>query len=453
MMDSSLGPLLDLGAELAALMVKSSAAPATLASEILHGKKRLDPDQKRTVALLAYGTLRHLGHLTAASGAMLGASPAEHARFLRGLGRLAPALACLIGLHLKVWDPLQELNLLSTSDQPEEEIQDELGRLCALADIDGMLHRLEDSMVPLPCRASMPAWLVEDLLHDARYSRSPEQVLRLGLALSRPAPLWLRIRRGSAAMERVREELLQKGFPSHPHPQIPDCLYVQGRPQLKDLPAYQDGLCEVQDAGSQFISHVLAPYPGWEVLDSCAGAGGKTLHLAELMDRQGQIVARDLSRVRLSSLPSRIRRWGYSCITVDTGMPPAHEHFDAVLVDAPCSGLGTARRTPTIPWRATRKGVERLHTTQLGILLDAADRTAPGGVLVYATCSTHPLENEHVVDAFLSQRSDYSTSPLPPISRDSEQSPGHPQGENWRRPVHPLDFDGDGYFVARMKRS
>jgi 16S rRNA (cytosine967-C5)-methyltransferase len=236
----------------------------------------------------------------------------------------------------------------------------------------------------------------------------------------------------------------------------PDGLRVKGlRVRLTDVTAFRQGWFQVQDEAAQLVSLLLAPRPGETVLDACAGRGGKTGHLAQLMANQGGLKAMDQSAVRLQQLREEMRRLGVSNVSVlegDLGQPASpdlQERFDRVLLDAPCSGLGTLQRNPDIKWASGKQGLQRYHTMQFRLLERAAERVKPGGVLVYAVCSPEPEESIEVVKAFLAQTPEF-------------QPDGDPQDlpEPLRRLLDPQGFLQtyphlrymDGFFAARLRR-
>jgi len=197
--------------------------------------------------------------------------------------------------------------------------------------------------------------------------------------------------------------------------------------------AYRLGLVEIQDVGSQLVLESAGVEPGGHWLDSCAGAGGKTLQLAELLGPGGSVTARDARRAPLLELSARAARAGLdSRVAVGSRSDPAGG-YDGVLVDAPCSGSGTWRRSPHLKWVTTPAGVRAAAALQLGLLRANAARVRPGGLLVYATCSLCRSENESVAEAFLGDGGGFETALA-------------------GRRLTPQSHDGDGFFVASFRR-
>ena len=208
--------------------------------------------------------------------------------------------------------------------------------------------------------------------------------------------------------ENAQAALAQAGIEAAPTPYSPLGLRVAGRPALQQLALFKSGEIEVQDDGSQLLGFLVAPRRTDMVVDFCAGAGGKTLLLGALMRSQGRVYAFDVSPARLAKLKPRLARSGLSNVQPvliqnerDTHVKRLAGKIDRVLVDAPCSGLGTLRRNPDLKWRQRAEGIGELAAKQARILASAATLLKPGGRLVYATCSVLPEENEAIVEAFL----------------------------------------------------
>ncbi|MEP7084030.1 MAG: RsmB/NOP family class I SAM-dependent RNA methyltransferase, partial [Betaproteobacteria bacterium] len=213
------------------------------------------------------------------------------------------------------------------------------------------------------------------------------------------------------------------GITAVPTPLSPLGLRIEGRPALNRLSSFENGNIEVQDEGSQLLALLVNPTRNEMVVDFCAGAGGKTLLLGALMHNQGRLYAFDTSEKRLANLKPRLKRSGLSNIYPQL---IAHENdakikrlagkIDRVLIDAPCSGLGTLRRNPDLKWRQSPVAVAELCQKQRAILASAARLPKPGGRLVYATCSVLPEENRGVIDEFLASHADYKLVPAAEVA-------------------------------------
>ncbi len=255
----------------------------------------------------------------------------------------------------------------------------------------------------LAIQADLPQWVVDRLIRH----ETPEEILALGRAMQEPAALDLRVNSLLASREEVLASLHEAGLEADPTPWSPMGVRVTGRPMLQRLPVFESGKVEVQDEGSQLLGLLVAPRRRQMVVDFCAGAGGKTLLLGALMQNQGRVYAFDVSRKRLDQLKPRLKRSGLSNlhpVLISGEKDPRVQRLagkvDRVLVDAPCTGLGTLRRNPDLKLRQSEAGLEDLLMKQRRILEAAARLLKPGGRLVYATCSLLPDENEEQAEAF-----------------------------------------------------
>ncbi|RZL64251.1 MAG: RsmB/NOP family class I SAM-dependent RNA methyltransferase [Variovorax sp.] len=251
-------------------------------------------------------------------------------------------------------------------------------------------------------RHNLPEWLVAPLKAQLGDGFWP-----LVESLQQPAPLDLRVNALNDKRADVKAELAKAGVPSTATPFSPWGLRIDGKPALNKLEVFTRGAVEVQDEGSQLLALILDAKRGEMVVDFCAGAGGKTLAIGASMRNTGRLYAFDTSAHRLDALKPRLARSKLSNVHPAA---IAHERderikrlagkIDRVLVDAPCSGLGTLRRNPDLKWRQSPKSVEELTAKQTAILQSAARLVKPGGRLVYATCSVLPEENEAIAEAF-----------------------------------------------------
>jgi 16S rRNA (cytosine967-C5)-methyltransferase len=237
---------------------------------------------------------------------------------------------------------------------------------------------------------------------------------------------------------------------------LPNALRLPSGTQVEQWPAYQDGLIEVQDLGSQVACLAVAAAPGELVIDLCAGAGGKTLALGASMQNAGTLIAADSDRRRLGQLAPRAERAGVQIahtVLLDPGrelkalepwLGPGPNGADAVLVDAPCSGTGTWRRNPEARWRLTSQELAKLTSLQARLLDVGAQLVKPGGRLVYVTCSLLDEEGAGQAERFLAANPDFTADPL-------DLPLGAPRGPGWR--LHPAHDGTDGFFIARLSRA
>mgnify|MGYP000535352573 FL=1 len=251
-------------------------------------------------------------------------------------------------------------------------------------------------------RHSLPEWLVAPLKEQVGEGFWP-----LVNALNTPAPLDLRVNSFTDKRNDVQHELKLADIAAEPTPYSPWGLRIQGKPALTKLDAFSRGAIEVQDEGSQLLALLLDAKRGEMVVDFCAGAGGKTLAIGATMRSTGRLYAFDTSAHRLDALKPRLARSKLSNVHPaaiaherDERIKRLSGKIDRVLVDAPCSGLGTLRRNPDLKWRQSPKSVAELNAKQTAILESAARLVKPGGRLVYATCSVLQEENEAIAEAF-----------------------------------------------------
>ncbi len=264
--------------------------------------------------------------------------------------------------------------------------------------------------MPDKLRHNLPDWLSNSL----RAQLSDEEFWALVDTFSAGAPLDLRVNAVKAKREAVIEALAAANIAAEPTPYSPIGIRIQGKPALQKLPLYTGGDVEVQDEGSQLLALLTGAKRGDMVVDFCAGAGGKTLALGAMMRNTGRLYAFDVSGHRLENLKPRLARSGLSNVYAtqiahenDERIKRLRGKIDRVLVDAPCSGLGTLRRNPDLKWRQSPKAVEELQVKQTAILNSAARLLKPGGRLVYATCSLMPAENEVIANAFSESHPDF----------------------------------------------
>lgn len=309
-------------------------------------------------------------------------------------------------------------------------------------------------------RYAFPEWMTMHLLKRFDVP-TLEQLYR---TLNTPAPLGLRVNTLKITRSELRQRLLAEGIETEEGQLSPDALICKKRYNVMHTDAFKQGLFEIQDEGSQVISLLLSPKPGEKILDACAGGGGKTLHLATLMQGRGKVFAHDKFEKRFGNIRLRIRRSGLQ--NIELIFPDAFEKFasryrgklDAVLIDAPCSGSGTVRRNPDLKCRLTEEMLSRLSRQQVEILSHYAPLVKSGGTVVYATCSIFQEENEEVVEAFLQR--DPAFERVPP--KDALQNKAYAAslealiahlGEQPYLQLLPHQTDTDGFFAAVLMKT
>ena len=296
---------------------------------------------------------------------------------------------------------------------------------------------------------SHPLWLVKIWLTIL----GKDETLALCKANNEMPPLTIRTNTIKISNVDLQSELANIGFSVHPTRNSPDGLILTDSTKpVQKTGLFRDGLLRIQDEAAQLISHLINPQAGDCVLDACAGSGGKTTHLAALLQNKGELLAIDRSAEKLAELNKDAARMGISIIQtksldlVNELPDDLKEHFDLVLVDAPCSGTGTLRRNPEIKWRTKAEDLPIFAKTQKLILANAAQAVKKGGNLLYCTCSLQPQENEEVIEYFLSHHADFSLS-APPSTLNEKLF-------DTRGFFHtyPHRHGMDGFFGAILKR-
>ncbi len=318
------------------------------------------------------------------------------------------------------------------------------------------LMTIERSSLAPRVRANLPEWLFENLVgrHGEAFTAA------LGDAWLRPAPLDLRANLGKTSREAALAELQEAGIGAEPTPMAPAGIRVVGKPALNRMPLFINGLVEVQDEGSQLLCHLVAPRRGEMVVDFCAGAGGKTLALGVAMRSTGRLYAFDISEKRLANLKPRLARSGLSNVHPvlidserDAKIKRLAGKIDRVLVDAPCSGLGTLRRNPDLKWRQTPQSVLELTAKQSAILDSAARLVKGGGRVVYATCSVLEAENEAIIRDFLASHPEFRLVPVREVLAEQKiDVPSLPEDAETLA-LYPHLHQTDGFFAAVLERT
>jgi 16S rRNA (cytosine967-C5)-methyltransferase len=410
---------LEAAAEALRLVLPFGRPADAVLREFFRARRALGARDRAFVAESVYGVLRRrrtVEHLAP------GAAPRRMllAWLVRAAGASVRELAALTGAQEQAW----------------------------LADV----KRVPLEGLPLAARAELPDWIVERLARQ-----HPEaDILAIARGLNAPAPLDLRVNTMRTGRDEALRALAADGIAATPTPHSPDGLRLDGHPPINRHPLFLSGAVEVQDEGSQLLCRLVAPRRGELVVDFCAGAGGKSLALGALMHSTGRIYAFDVSPARLARLKPRLKRSGLSNLFPhaiagenDTRVKRLAGKIDRVLVDAPCSGLGTLRRNPDLKWRQSPRSVEELGAKQAAILRAAAGLLKPGGRLVYATCSLLQEENEDIVSAFLAERAGFRALDCAQLLR--QQGIALDTGPQLK--LYPHRHGTDGFFAAVLERS
>lgn len=311
---------------------------------------------------------------------------------------------------------------------------------------EGLKRWLEGRPVTADPWRLFPPWLRENLPLPPGGGSPKTRYLELLQALQSRPSLWVRVQ--GADDQAIWSELASGGLKPWVHRRITSAAKLDPGADVHHLPAFQRGELEIQDLASQAVGLACDPDPGDRWWDACAGAGGKALHLASLMRGKGVVVATDIHAARLKEAVRRARKSPFRNVTTKewdgrhvAGKPRS---FDGVLVDAPCSAVGTWRRNPDARWSTEREAVARLAELQGHLLKVASAGVRPGGTLVYSVCTLTPAETTGVVGAFLNEHPDFRLDPFPhPLT--GEPTPGSVL-------IWPQEADSDAMFIARMVR-
>ncbi len=394
-------------------------------------ERRLGSRERRFAAETVYGMVRHLRRIDAALQA----------------GGLRP------GSQAADRDRLLAYLVLEAGLTPRDAARHRPGIDWGnVADIDARLAAEPNAGKRIALCHSLPDWLGRALVADLG-----ERAEAFAAALNRRAPTTIRVNTLRCSRDELAEELARGGLVTTPGRYSATALHVDTRTNLSGLKSFSRGKFEAQDEGSQLIAELVSPPARARVVDYCAGAGGKTLAMAALMGNRGRIVATDIDRRKLEKLRRRARRAGVTTVqsaVLADGFAGALDGLEGrverVLVDAPCSGLGALRRNPEMRWRLRPADLEELPATQFAICSQAMSLVAPGGRLIYATCTVLERENQGVVDRLIAAHPGFAKLPVRAIWPDA-RGLTDPGGEYlW---LGPDEHGTDGFFAAVLEKS
>lgn len=323
-------------------------------------------------------------------------------------------------------------------------------------DADALVMRVRTTKpeaLPFSARINMPEWLATKLV--SQYGEA--EAIALSEALNHAAPVGLRVNTLRANRDALATKLAEEGNPCEPMKYSPVGLQRAKRGPLFNTQAFQEGLFELQDEGSQLLAYMTEAGPKEKVFDFCAGAGGKTLALAAMMQNTGALYACDISAGRLERLKPRLARaaaYNAQSFVIrdehDSALKKLEASMDAVLVDAPCSGVGTLRRNPDIKWKSI--DLDLLTQTQASILEAAAKLVKPGGRLVYATCSLLRDENESITEAFLAGHPEFEVLAAAEVLARQGVTVPEALGPDGALRLFPHRHGTDGFYALTMQR-
>jgi 16S rRNA (cytosine967-C5)-methyltransferase len=427
-------------------LIRSGRRPAdNVLADFFRERRYLGARDRREISGMVFGALRHARYLDALVAFAVNA-PA---------GTPAPELTTKTPLELAAY-------LLRVEDTATAEIIDGVkeflagssgGAIAAAGVVEALQHAtLPNEIVASPVARIATLHSFPDAVIKEWVDRfGPEEAESLAVSLNQQAPLSIRVNTLKTTVDNCRKALEGEGVSSERGRCSPFALVLSKRLALESLRAYRDGLFEMQDEGSQLLSLLVDPQPGMTVIDACAGGGGKTLHLAALMNNRGNLVAIDVDERKLQNLRQRAMRSGANVRAVlragrdDASIERYHGKAHAVLVDAPCSALGAVRRNPWLKLSEMGERSTQLSATQSNLLASAASFVKPGGRLVYSTCTLLQMENEDVVERFMQKHPEFELQSVREVLRrwgyDTGDSSAYLQ-------LYPHRGGTDGFFAA-----
>lgn len=432
--------------------VTEEGAYASLALDEILAATNLEARERALATELAYSTIKAWQTLDWALGL-----------FLRyPLDKLPAWIRCLLRLGAAQLLYLPRIPSRAAIYETVE-LAKKYGHRGTVSLVNGVLRRLArtEGNLPYPDVAADPAgylalryyhprWLVARWLSQFGF-REAEALCQID---NEPPPTVIRINTLKTRLDVLAGRLQAEGAKVRRVRYAPEGLILEGLGAVEDSSSFREGLFYVQDEGSQLVSHALKPLPGARVIDASAAPGGKTTHLAQLMDNRGTILASDVHPGRLELIKANCQRLGVNC--VQTVLVDARElgsrypeAADYLLIDAPCSGLGVLRRRPDARWRKELARTRELAQLQLEILLGARQALKPGGILVYSTCSVAPEENQEVIQQFLARAREFNLVPLelPFLPADLQDN----TRQGWVQFL-PQRHGTDGFFISRLKK-
>ena len=425
-------------------LVLSSEKPADSVIDLFfRSRKYLGSHDRRFIAESTYGTLRHLRKCESLLRRALGDNAVG---MIPEDGFLLLVVTYLLAIEQRTAIEVLELQPALKSGNLRPQLGSLLQSLSTRQDVQPV-----DPVERIGEEYSYQDWMIQRFLDQF----GEKETMLLCEGLNGQAPLSLRVNSLKSSVEDCQEVLKQEGVATERTKLSPFGLIVPKRINIFQLQAFRDGLFEVQDEGSQLLPYLLDPKPTAKVLDACAGAGGKTLELAALMKNRGEIVAADVHSFRLDQLRKRAQRAGVFNVRIrevqDIADLAEHytDYFDLVLIDAPCSGIGTLRRNPGMKWTVTEETIREVSEKQLHILEACVPLVKTGGRVAYATCTLFREENESVVEKFLKAHPDFVLDD-PPLDRARFDFSPYSVGKYIK--FSPSRDGTDGFFIAVMKK-
>ena len=417
---------------------------------VLH-KSGLKGSDRGLVAELVYGTVRRQKTLDAIIN-QFGNKPVE---------QQPPDLRVLLQLGLyqiRYLDSIPPSAAVNTTVELAKE--NRLGKLAGV--VNGCLRQYlrsqdkngdplilpEEQPTKLALKHSFPEWLIETWL--GQFGETETEALCEWF--NKPATLDIRVNPLKSSLETLQTLFNNAGVKCEAIANLPNALRLtEKRGMIQNLPGYKEGWWTIQDASAQLVTHLLDPQPKEVIIDACAAPGGKTTHIAELMGDEGTVWASDKYKSRINKIEQNARRLDLSMIRTLIGdsreYPQFRQMADRVLLDVPCSGLGTLHKRPDIRWQQNPDKIAELTQLQLELLEAGSKWVKPDGYLVYSTCTINPAENVAIASKFLEQNPDWQ------IVKPEESSPASSfVSESGWIEVLPHKHDMDGFFMVKLQR-
>jgi 16S rRNA (cytosine967-C5)-methyltransferase len=455
-------------AELLRIVLKSPKAPDLIASEYFRQKKYIGSKDRKFISESLFNALRNkvtadfiLPEICLSDSELSNSQKSFQLLKFTVLSSLFIAENYpnrIIFSPSEIYNSLQKLNLslkeLIDSAAYELGYTDTSFFDLLSAKFEKLIAINPETSSQIASRYSFPQYFTDKFLsHERTYN----EIFAIAESLLFPAPLCLRVNNKVTNVDSVVEFLHSNSIKAEKSKLSPSGIIIDKRVRLNDTEIFQKGQIEVQDVGSQLIAFALAPEPNTDVLDACAGAGGKSLHIADLQNDTGHILATDIEFNRLKEIKGRAAKSGISSISTQIVRnfdlhKSIKKKFDYVLVDAPCSGTGTMRRNPLPKWNLNDKLLKKLNQNQAAILQYYSQFVEDDGILLYSTCSIMYEENEDIVIEFLKNNPDFEPSQIMPgLSNYGISIPDLTDTDFYLR-VEPSNLESDGFFMARIKK-
>lgn len=471
--------LVEHSAQLIKIISKSRQPSDKIASEYFRSKKYIGSKERKFVSEIVFASLRNLillKHLSALSTKNIKIKEQISESMLISILIVLSSEFDDFADIFSVEEIYNKININNSNIKAElsitlleyyfatiEDVNNWINSICILyKELTDLPH---NSLKKIETLYSFPMILTNELINLDASSKALDVIEKNASCFRTSANVCLRVNTAFADRSSICKELDNYNIPFELGTVSPDAIILKKRAQISELPCYKSGAAEIQDEGSQLIAYALAPKQGKTVLDACAGAGGKSLHIAMLQKDTGMIISTDTEYMRLKEIAKRAHRAAVKSINpmmisengrIKTDSPALkhfkESNFDYVLVDAPCSGMGTLRRDPMKKYRTDICLINKIAVKQKSILEFYSRYVKPGGILVYATCSIMPHENEMVVNNFLENNPDFIPDSLYDAFIENDIHIEGLEINDFKITLQPGVHKTDGFFMARLKR-